>query len=90
MIPKNQLKDGAYYYGHCRNASVAQWNADRSIFVYMRTKFYDVFAETIRHPEDDDGFDLFVPERECEPTEHEKIRQHGQQSTTRSCCIMHW
>lgn len=30
-------------------------------FTYRRTKFNDTFLEDINHPEDDDGYDLFVP-----------------------------
>jgi hypothetical protein len=63
-IPKSELKDGAYYEGSCRNASIARWNATKSIFLYNRRKFNDVFVEDINHPEDDNGFDLFYPEKE--------------------------
>jgi hypothetical protein len=59
MIPKSDLEIGAYYEGDCRNASVARWNG--SHFIYRRVKFGDAFFEEINHPEDDDGFDLFVP-----------------------------
>ena len=65
-IPKADLKDGAYYYGHCRNASIARWNARDKMFYYRRTKFGHSFIETINHPEDDNGFDLFVVEREVD------------------------
>lgn len=74
LILKKDLKDGAYYYGRCRNAEVAMWDATEEVFWYMRTKFGDVFAEDIYHPEDDDGFDLFLPVAEIEPTEKEKIK----------------
>ena len=66
MIPKCNLKNGAYYVGYCRNASVAMWDERAACFVYLRTKFGNVFAETINHPEDDDGFDIFVPVREAD------------------------
>lgn len=61
MIPKSELAHGEYYYGHCRNASVARWNADQGCFIYRRHKFGHVFLEEINHPEDDNGFDLFKP-----------------------------
>lgn len=61
MIRKSDLKDGKSYKGHCRNASVAVWHADKGCFTYQRTKFRDTFPEDINHPEDDDGFDLFTP-----------------------------
>jgi len=64
MIAKKDLLDLGYYAGSCRNASVAQWLADRNEFVYIRLKFGCSFFETIRHPEDDDGYDLFIPVRE--------------------------
>lgn len=61
MLRKNQLEDGAYYYGRCRNATVAVWDNATQEFTYLRHKFGTKFLETIRHPEDDDGFDIFVP-----------------------------
>ncbi len=80
-IPKSKLKDGAYYYGRCRNAYVAKWNAGKvgkvhsptGQFTYMRTKFSSTFPEDINHFEDDNGFDLFVPIQEVEPEPHEEI-----------------
>jgi hypothetical protein len=52
---------GAYYRGHCRNASIARYNAETNRFVYWRQKFGDVFAEDIHHAGNDDGFDIFQP-----------------------------
>lgn len=66
MIAKKDLKHGAYYYGDCRNANTARWDADKNKFFYWRTKFTMRFVEDINHPEDDDGFDLFVPKREID------------------------
>lgn len=59
LLLKEDLAVGQYYYGMCRNSSLAMW--DGKEFVYMRTKFNDRFPETIKHPEDDDGFDYFTP-----------------------------
>lgn len=61
MLRKSDLVDGAYYYGRCRNADVAKWDATTQEFTYQRTKFGKTFPETIKHPEDDNGFDLFIP-----------------------------
>lgn len=61
MIPKSQLIDGQSYIGCCRNATIAIWHADKNRFTYRRTKFNYVFDEDICHPEDDNGFDLFIP-----------------------------
>ena len=66
-IHKTRMVDGEYYFGHCRNASVARWSEAKGCFEYMRTKFGQRFAEDINHPEDDDGCDLFVPLFECVP-----------------------
>lgn len=60
-IPKTELVDGKMYYGECRNADHAIWDAKRDVFVYKRNKFGYVFDEDINHFEDDDGYDLFVP-----------------------------
>lgn len=64
MIEKKDLEVGEYYVGRCRNSHVAMWNGD--VFIYLRTKFGDTFAEDIYHPEDDDGFDLFIPMRKLD------------------------
>ena len=60
VIPKADLVHGEYYYGHCRNANTARWNAETNKFYYWRNKFGQRFVEDINHPEDDDGFDLFL------------------------------
>lgn len=60
-IPKKDLIDGKTYYGKCRNADQAIWHADKNVFVYKRHKFGDTFSEEIKHFEDDNGYDLFVP-----------------------------
>jgi hypothetical protein len=59
LLRKAQLVEFAFYMGHCRNAEVAQW--DGSKFWYIRRKTGDTYAESICHPEDDNGFDLFLP-----------------------------
>lgn len=66
-VQKANLKDGAYYAGRCRNATVARWNATTGRFYYERTKFGRTFTEHINCPEDDNGLDLFFPMREIEP-----------------------
>lgn len=63
MIPKAGLVDGATYEGYCRNASEAVWHAENERFTYMRTKWHTTFEEDIVHPQDDEGFDVFVPVR---------------------------
>jgi hypothetical protein len=61
-IPKAALVHGEYYVGHCRNACIARWNAEKQCFYHWRTKFGQTFIETIRHPEDDQTYDVFVVE----------------------------
>ena len=73
IIPKKDLVKNRYYRGKCRNASVAIWNGYE--FVYMRTKFTSVFAEDIKHPEDDNGYDLFIPfMEELNPTDEQRVK----------------
>lgn len=59
IVLKKDLVEGSFYYGSCRNSRVAIW--DGTQFIYVRTKFGSKFKETINHPEDDNGFDLFHP-----------------------------
>ena len=60
-IPKSELEDGAYYIGVCRNSNIAIWDSKKEKFFYIRRKFDKLFSEPICHPEDDDGYDLFIP-----------------------------
>ena len=60
-IMKAPFVNGAYYFGECRNAQIARYNAATDRFIYWRQKFGSVFAEDIHHAGNDDGFDLFEP-----------------------------
>lgn len=78
MIPKNQLEDRAYYFGICRNSTVAQWikkpgfngkmvnKQTKPCFFHMREKFGTIYLTTINHPEDEEFFDAFIPIRKIE------------------------
>lgn len=61
MIPLEQLEDGAYYTGKCRNAVVARWNAKTQRFTYMREKFRFVYTEEIAYWVEGHQFDEFRP-----------------------------
>lgn len=59
LIPKSSLVDGAYYKGFCRNTTYARWHEASHVFVYWRTKFDQRFLEEIKHPVDDQVYDVF-------------------------------
>ena len=59
IIRKKDLIKNRYYKGDCRNANVALWNGYE--FLYNRYKFGSTFIEDIKHLEDDNGYDLFIP-----------------------------
>ena len=61
FIAKKDLIDGEYYLGSCRNASVARWNSKDELFYHWRTKFGSKFIETIKHPDDEQKYDVFFP-----------------------------
>lgn len=61
-LAKKELQHGVYYHGVCRNASIARWCAQHQHFVYRRVKFGTVFLEQIKHPEDDEVWDVFYPQ----------------------------
>lgn len=61
LIPKEELIHGQEYFGVCRNARIAVWDANIDSFIYKRAKFGYLFCEPIKHPSDDHGFDIFVP-----------------------------
>jgi hypothetical protein len=58
-LKKSELEHGAYYRGVCRNATEARWHEDFQLFFHWRVKFGHKFLETIRHPEDEQTFDVF-------------------------------
>lgn len=64
LLVKPNLEDGAYYVGRCRNATVARWNAKEGQFYHWREKFGQIYIETIKHPDDEERFDVFRPVRE--------------------------
>ena len=68
-IKKENLKDRIYYKGDCRNSEFAIWIKEIEKFIYMRTKFDDIFAETICCPEDDQRYDVFYAECEADMNE---------------------
>lgn len=80
MLTKDQLVHGEYYLGRCRNAEIARWNANKQHFVYRRYKFGTTFLETIKHPDDDQIWDVFdviehlpnLPDG-FEPIDHEEV-----------------
>jgi hypothetical protein len=59
ILPKDALVDGAYYIGRCRNATIARWSASRGCFFHWRVKFDRIFVEDIKHPVDENYFDVF-------------------------------
>ena len=65
-IAKKDLVHGAYYQGTCRNASVARWNGEREVFVYWRYKFGEYFLDEVKHPEDDNIYDVFIVDKQIE------------------------
>ena len=73
ILKKEELKDGKYYLGKCRNANVAKWDEQGKCFWYMRNKFGSTFPEKINHLQDDNRFDLFVPLKEVEPKDNEIV-----------------
>ncbi len=85
FLPKSALIPGEYYVGTCRNAKVARW--DGNIFHHWRTKWGSTFIETIKHPEDEEYFDVFFPFQVCNygvnaiplegfpPNNHQKLEQ---------------
>lgn len=73
LIRKEDLVHGEYYLGSCRNADVARWDGKRQLFRHVRHKFGDSFEEDIPHPEDQDGYDIFVPVMKVEPAPGQKV-----------------
>ena len=75
-IEKRYLEHGAYYAGRCRNAEIARWNGKTEQFYHWRYKFGSFFIETIKHPEDEDRYDVFVVDHKIGDDEVDKVIEH--------------
>jgi len=71
FLNKEELEDGAYYIGRCRNARIARWCAAENQFYHWRVKFGNIFIETIKHPADEQQFDVFYPQQKTVDTKFE-------------------
>lgn len=90
MLAKKDLIHGQMYRGVCRNASEAVWHAPTERFVHVREKFGYYFLESIGHPEDDDGFDFFVPEEAIEGRLPEKELREWYRLNDRQAARLKW
>lgn len=61
MIPKDQLVDGAYYVGLCRNSNIARWSKKDDLFYHWRFKCGHWFVDSIDYWDVDGIFDGFIP-----------------------------
>ena len=59
ILPRDQLRHGAYYRRRCRNALIARWDAERGVFWHWRQKLDRIYLERIKHPTDEPRFDVF-------------------------------
>ena len=73
-IPKDNLKDGQWYYGNNRNTDTARWNAKTNTFDHFRYKIGWQW-DTSNHFEDDNGYALFTPLRKVNEKELEEIKK---------------
>jgi len=76
IIPKNQMVDGMWYAGKCRNARVALWDAKNEVFVHIRYKF-GYMVDTIEHFEDvkDKSVDGFIPIEKIETLDLRMVKK---------------
>ena len=61
ILKVDELEKGKFYFGECRNSSIAMWSGDR--FYYIRSKFGDEYVEGIEHVDLEKNVytDSFVP-----------------------------
>lgn len=64
LLPKNSLIDGKHYYGYGRQTNTAIWRLNKHSFEYSIQHSWGQQSIFVKHPEDDDGCELFVPFRE--------------------------
>jgi hypothetical protein len=61
MIKKTSLVDQQWYYGLSRCSSFAQWSKEDDCFYVTTSSMGIQYGEAAKHPEDDNGFALFIP-----------------------------
>ena len=87
-LHKEQLVHGEYYTGSCRNATCARWHGPGQFFVHWRYKFGHRFLETIKHPDDELRYDVFLVDAMCatpeEPIEDELFERIAREETGRT------
>lgn len=68
MIKKEDLIDGKQYLGYSRNTDKAYWSKENNVFTFLNSGHFegDGFEDHVPHPENDDGYDIFVPIEEIE------------------------
>lgn len=72
MIKLSDIKDGEVYLGSCRNSEIARWSAEDNQFIHWRCKWGSVYEEKINHPENSDGYDVFVPIKKLTKEDYKK------------------
>lgn len=61
MVAKKDLVDGGWYRGHHRCQGIAKWAAKEDAFLYVEFSMGCYGIAFAKHPEDDDGYALFIP-----------------------------
>ena len=76
MIPKDQMINGMWYNGICRNANFAMWDGQLGKFRHLRNKF-GWFMEEIEHFDDvkEGRLDGFIPVEEVNPIDYKILHQ---------------
>jgi hypothetical protein len=68
-IAKKDLKHGSFYKGKCLYGDYARWDGVKGVFRMWRGTLGLKYLVDIKHPEDEDKFDVFVVEVECKQKE---------------------
>lgn len=74
-IPLDELKDGCYYLGDHRNATIAQWNSSDQLFYYWRQKFNQCFTDSCEHFQTFSRYAVFTPIREVSKEEFDSTNK---------------
>ena len=66
VIRHNDLKDGQYYLGKCRNNNIGKWNAKKNVMEYMKCAFGAMYKDDVNYLNNDNGYDLFIAIKEID------------------------
>lgn len=66
VIRGEDLVDGKYYVGKCRNAHIGKWNGTKKVMEHQRFSWGQFYKDDVNYLDNDNNYDLFVAIKEID------------------------